>query len=239
MDLDQPLDISIALRNGSINPNCYGSEHPIFRPIEGENFIGSVAQGGPCNHHRISFSPHGNGTHTECVGHLTAEDIFINDCLTSFFFLARLVSVAPKLGHEGDMKIHWSDLENHVTSNIPQALIIRTMPNQNSKKAANYSNTNPAYLDPMVAQQLALLDIMHLLIDLPSVDKEADEGKLEGHHAFWNYPDNPRLNCTITELIYVPNSIPDGDYLLNLQIASLESDASPSKPVLYAIVNNS
>jgi arylformamidase len=36
-------------------------------------------------------------------------------------------------------------------------------------------------------------------------------------------------------MIYVPNSIFDGTYLLNIQIASFENDASPSKPVLYML----
>jgi kynurenine formamidase len=31
--------------------------------------------------------------------------------------------------------------------------------------------------------------IKHLLIDLPSVDKEKDEGKLLAHKAFWNVTD--------------------------------------------------
>jgi hypothetical protein len=67
------------------------------------------------------------------------------------------------------------------------------------------------------------------------VDREEDEGNLEAHHAFWNYPNAPRLDATITEFIYVKDEIRDGLYFLNLQIASFESDASPSKPVLYAI----
>jgi kynurenine formamidase len=84
--------------------------------------------------------------------------------------------------------------------------------------------------------------IQHLLIDLPSVDKEKDEGKLLAHKAFWNVSDvnnlnaDARLEATITELIYVSDHVPDGSYLLNLQIASFENDASPSKPVLYAIM---
>jgi len=32
----------------------------------------------------------------------------------------------------------------------------------------------------------------------------------------------------------VPDSMEDGNYILNLQIASLQTDASPSKPVLYS-----
>ncbi|MFM7054031.1 MAG: cyclase family protein, partial [Bacteroidota bacterium] len=60
-----------------------------------------------------------------------------------------------------------------------------------------------------------------------------DEGRLEAHHAFWQYPDSPRIGTTITELIFVPDHVADGSYLLNLMITSLENDASPSKPVLY------
>jgi hypothetical protein len=36
-------------------------------------------------------------------------------------------------------------------------------------------------------------------------------------------------------MIYVPENIEDGIYLLNIQIASFETDASPSKPILYEI----
>jgi hypothetical protein len=67
--------------------------------------------------------------------------------------------------------------------------------------------------------------IQHLLIDLPSVDKEKDEGKLLAHKAFWNVTDvndlnlDARLEATITEMIYVPDNVADGSYLLNLQIA--------------------
>jgi hypothetical protein len=78
--------------------------------------------------------------------------------------------------------------------------------------------------------------ILHLLIDLPSVDREEDGGKLAAHKAFWQYPARPRMDATITELIFVNNMITDGLYLLNLQICSLSLDASPSKPVIYALL---
>jgi arylformamidase len=77
------------------------------------------------------------------------------------------------------------------------------------------------------------LGLDHLLIDLPSVDRESDGGKLLAHKAFWQFPERIRKNCTITELVYVADTIQDGLYFLNLQITSLEMDASPSKPVLY------
>jgi hypothetical protein len=62
------------------------------------------------------------------------------------------------------------------------------------------------------------------------------------HKAFWNVKDvnnlneDARMNCTITELIYVDDSVEDGNYILNLQIASFENDASPSKPILFKIL---
>ena len=79
------------------------------------------------------------------------------------------------------------------------------------------------------------------MIDLPSVDREEDEGKLLAHKAFWNVKDvtnlnnDARLDCTITEMIFVSNEVPDGSYILNIQIASFENDASPSKPILYSL----
>jgi hypothetical protein len=59
--------------------------------------------------------------------------------------------------------------------------------------------------------------IQHLLIDLPSVDKEKGR-KLLAHKAFWNVTDvndlnlDARLEATITEMIYVPDNVADGSY---------------------------
>ena len=93
----------------------------------------------------------------------------------------------------------------------------------------------PLFISEDAALTIRNRGIKHLLIDTPSVDKENDDGKLLAHHAFWNVPANPRFNCSITELIYVPEEVPDGTYLLNLSFASFNNDASPSKPVLYSI----
>ena len=38
-------------------------------------------------------------------------------------------------------------------------------------------------------------------------------------------------------MIYVPNTIADGRYLLDIQIAAFHNDASPSNPVLYEILS--
>jgi len=235
VDLDAPLDISIPIRSGDENPNCYHSSHPLFTPIESDSFIGSVSKGGACNHQLLSLSPHGNGTHTECYGHLSPDpEITINKCLKQFHFLAILISVSPEKTEDGDLVIRWERIASKL-DNYAKALIIRTLPNSPEKTFKNYSGTNPPYLDRKVALGAAKKGISHLLVDLPSVDKEEDHGNLLVHRDFWNYPKSPRKSSTITELLYIPDTIPDGRYLLNLQIVSLESDASPSKPVLYPL----
>jgi kynurenine formamidase len=239
VNFNKPLDISIPLRSGNNNPNCYHSESPVFTPITQGDFIGSVSLAGPCNHQRIELSPHGNGTHTECYGHLSDDaTISINKCMTRYHFSARLVTIEPIEENGGDLVVSWERLRDKLGPEPPESVIIRTLPNDDNKLAKHYSGTNPAYLEVILAQQLAQMGVLHLLVDLPSIDREEDGGRLEAHHAFWEFPENPRKECTITELIYVPNKIPDGDYVLNLQIISLESDASPSKPVLYTVTND-
>ena len=78
------------------------------------------------------------------------------------------------------------------------------------------------------------INIKHLLIDLPSIDREKDSGKLNAHKLFWGFPDTIRHGCTITELIYADPIIIDGYYLLNLQFAPFENDAT-SQPVLFQL----
>lgn len=229
VDLHSPMDISIPMRSGTHNPNAFGIQPPSFVPFVAGGFVGSVALGGSVNCENLFINAHGNGTHTECVGHISREKITINQSLKTFFSLAQLISVTP-----ANNIVLLEDVINKVVPNA-ESLIIRTLPNTNDKLQANYSGNNPAFLEPALCSWLADNGMKHLLIDLPSVDPEEDGGALSAHHAFWKYPEQPRLDATITEMVYVPSSIPDGIYLLNIQIASLETDASPSKPVLYAI----
>ena len=117
-----------------------------------------------------------------------------------------------------------------------EALIIRTEPNNEEKKSKNYSNINPPYLLKSAAEYISEINIKHLLIDLPSIDKENDGGALSAHKSFWNFPEKTRHGSTITEFIYVPSNIPDDIYLLNLQFVPFENDASPSRPLLFKLV---
>ena len=202
--------------------------------INGE-WIGDVSKGGSVNFRNITFNPHGNGTHTECVGHISKEFITINACLKQFMFLAEVVTILPKELENGDFVITRLQLQEALEGQKPEAIIIRTLSNGTNKLSVNYSNTNPPYILEDAILFLNDSGIEHLLIDMPSVDREIDGGKLLAHHSFWQYPYNTQFQKTITELIYVPNEVADGTYILNIQIASFENDASPSKPILYKV----
>ena len=214
-----------------------------IQPVIGDGFIGEVNQGPSVSFNNISFNPHGNGTHTECVGHISKEFYSINQQLKTFFFDALLISVLPmycfkeELGRKsGDTVITLEQIKQLIGPKRPQGIVIRTLPNSKDKLTKNYSNSNPTYLCHLAAKYIREIGIEHLLIDLPSVDRELDEGQLLAHRAFWNFPENTQFQNTITELIYVSEEVKDGDYLLNLQIASFENDATPSKPVLYELI---
>jgi kynurenine formamidase len=241
IDLSKPIDISIPLSNTDTNPIAWYIEKPEIEPVKFGDWVGKVSEGSSTNFNNIFFNPHGHGTHTECLGHITREFYSINQCLKEFFFTAELISITPETIN-GDLVITKNQIVKKLDSNIStEAIIIRTLPNLESKKHKNYSKTNPPYLLEEAATFIREIGIQHLLIDLPSVDREEDEGKLLAHKAFWNVTsvnnlnDDARLKCTITEMIFVENEIQDGSYILNLQIASFENDASPSKPILFKI----
>lgn len=235
-DLSKPIDISIPLKASKSNVNAWYIDEPKIEPVVFEEFTASVAKGASINFNNIFFNPHGHGTHTECAGHITETVHSINQNLKQFFFFAEVVTVAPeKLNN--DFVISKKQLQFALGNKKRDAIVVRTLPNTREKLSMQYSNTNPPYLLEDAAIYLREKGIKHLLIDLPSVDKEKDEGKLLSHNAFWNTKEKLRLDATITELIFVPNNVDDGSYLLNIQIAPFENDASPSKPVLYKLID--
>ena len=242
LDLNQPLDLSLPLSATEENPIAWYLEKPQISPVVFGEWIGKVSEGkSSTNFNNIFFNPHGHGTHTECLGHITRDFYSVNDALKQHFFIAEVVSVEPQATGE-DLVITQKQLEAALGGATPEAIIIRTLPNAREKKSKKYSNTNPPYLHWEAAEFLRKIGIKHLLIDLPSVDREHDGGKLLAHKAFWNVTDidtlnaEARLDCTITELIFVQDQIQDGSYLLNLQTAPFVNDAAPSRPVLFRLI---
>jgi kynurenine formamidase len=223
-----------------------------IEPVRTEQFLGSVAEGGAVNFRDVYFNPHGHGTHTENVGHIVDTDFPIVRSIGSSHYLAKLITVelrrkdasqdlpqdlSQKLetgASQGDWVVNEESLEGF-DLNV-EALIIRTEPNDHSKCTRQYSGTNFPYLTIGAMQRIVDAGVQHLLVDLPSVDREEDGGALAAHHLFWNVPAEPNFQKTITELIFVPNEISDGNYILNLQVSNFANDAAPSRPMLFDLV---
>lgn len=249
-DFNSPMDISIPMRHGIQNPRAFSIDYPVFEPFRAGTFVGDVSCGSSCNVIGMRINPHGNGTHTECVGHLGYDDqgkaghgpdscLKVNKAMTKFWFPVQVVTVNPlqKDVLHAQRWITRKLLEDVVrTSHDGQVegLVVRTLPNHDLKMTMDYSETSPVAFEPEAMDFLASLGILHLLTDLPSVDPEHDQGSLLAHKAFWGVDSGVRTSATITELIYVPSSITDGMYILNLMLPNIELDAVPSRPILYS-----
>jgi arylformamidase len=233
IDLSQPHDISIAVQNGA-GVGAWYIDQPEIKYVEVDGYVGNVKLGGSTNFNDVNFNPHSHGTHTECIGHITEAFHSVNDALLDgTFFKAQLMSVTPQQ-IDGDLVINES-VAASLKAGV-KAVILRTVPNPESKKTKNYSRTNPPYVDAGLMLHFRKSDIQHVLIDLPSVDKEKDNGALLAHKEFWNFDGEQRLDATITELVYVPDAVKDGLYMMDLQVAPIENDAAPSRPILYEIL---
>jgi kynurenine formamidase len=230
-DLTNGHCLAIPLDHVHPQPNAFFAPMYDATPHKAGDWVGDTREGAAVNFFNIRINPHGNGTHTECVGHITKERYSVHETLADGFWIAQLISVYPTQQENGDRVIDQLEWEEGV-----EAIILRTLPNHPDKLFRNYGNTNPPYLDAGVAGRMADARILHLLLDLPSVDREEDGGVLAAHKAYWQYPVAPRFDATITEMIYVDNVVPDGLYLLQIQIPAIELDASPSRPFIYPLL---
>lgn len=135
------------------------------------------------------------------------------------------------------------------------ALVIRTLPNDVTKRSCKWSGTNPPYPLPDAVAWALERGVQHLVLDLPSTDREDDQGLLLTHRTFWGLPSkdplassssssasssgaaasSPFSHRTITELAYIPGHVADGAYMLSLQVAPIQLDAAPSRPLLFPV----
>ena len=75
VDLLKPIDLSIPLTNDDKNPIAWYIDKPVIEPVKMGDWVGKVSEGSSTNFNNIFFNPHGHGTHTECLGHITRDFI--------------------------------------------------------------------------------------------------------------------------------------------------------------------
>jgi kynurenine formamidase len=256
--IESPVSLAIPLDFNGPQPSFFGAPPATAAPLKIEGFVGDTRKGGSCNVAELRLVPHCNGTHTESVGHLVHEAPPLAELLLRTLFPARLITVTPSAADEtpegyrparqtADRLITRDALDEalheEIASAQSKALLVRTLPNDDSKKHRCYGDPcRPPFFSIEAIDYLRARGIEHLLVDVPSLDKMYDEGRLTIHHRFWNVPEQhqaltmeTQIFKTVTEMIFVPDHIQDGLYLLDLQIPAFLSDAAPCRPIIYPL----
>jgi kynurenine formamidase len=256
-DLADPLPIAVPLDFGGPQPGFHDAGPATSRALRTAGFVGDTREGGSCNCEQVTLVPHCNGTHTECLGHLTDDRISVAETLRGGMHLALLLSVQPVAAEAsdessdpapapGDKLITAAALAQGAAAHVglaPQALVIRTLPNSVERMSHRYAGPAPApFLSREAAGWLVDRGVQHLVLDVPSADRAQDDGRLTAHRVFFGLPpgarrasESSRPRTTITELAFIAPTIRDGWYLLDLQIPPFLSDAAPSRPLLYPV----
>lgn len=259
-DPDAAVDISIPLLFDGEQPNCFGAPQAGSEVLKVGDWQGDTRHGGSCNVKTYHLTPHCNGTHTECIGHIVHDERFAPETLRGGLLPATLITIEP-MTHARTRETTLPNPEptdrmitayalKHALQEWPErgmkkALVIRTTPNPESKAVHEYHGDDPPpFLSMEAASLLVELGVEHVLVDVPSLDRMADQGRLSAHHIFFGLPpaardaaSADRAQCTVTELIYVPDVVPDGYYILDLQMPPFMTDAAPSRPLLYQVQN--
>ena len=235
VDLSRPIEIALVLNFDAAQPRHFGAPRATTAPFAVPGFSGAVATGASCNCNVITLIPHCNGTHTECVGHLTAEPLDAHRVAPKGLIPAVLITITPTdttsestdpQPQPGDKLVTRAALESRWPDDFqPEAVVIRT--------------TEASYLSRNAAEFLVERGVEHLVVNLPSIDRAHDEGKLTTHRVFFGLPAGAkaatRPQATVTEFAHIPPEVPDGPYLLEIQVPAIAGDAVPSRPLLYPI----
>lgn len=254
--LEAPVSLAIPLDFEGPQPSFFGAPRATATALEVANFIGDTRRGGSCNVAEIRLVPHCNGTHTETIGHIAHGGLSVHEGLRETLFLARLVTVTPCRADQTD-ESGWSPWEQDdrvITrralaetfgsngDGASQALLVRTLPNDAAKRHRDYGTMErPPFFTADALELITECGVQHLLVDIPSLDKMHDQGRLTNHRLFWQAAEahapgtGSHAQKTVTELMYVPNEVRDGLYLLDLQVPAFLSDAAPSRPIIYPL----
>lgn len=230
------FDLSVPVNPHSGLPRAWYCGPATAEPVRSDGWVGSVEEGGSVNFRDVTFNPHAHGTHTETREHVRNEfhpiDALARSGALPFLVPSLLIDAHPKSVGE-DWVVPLSAMERHapwMQTHQPSAVILRCT---HGDVQRNWSQTNPPYLAAGFAEELVARGVQHLLLDLPSVDREVDGGELRAHHAFFGPVSLPREGATISELLCVPMGLQAGPGLLAMQVAPFVHDAAPSRPLWF------
>lgn len=250
VDFSAATSLALTLDFSRPHPRHFGAPAATSEAFRVGDFEGDVSRGASCNCRRVVLIPHCNGTHTESASHLTLQQRNLHEILPVAPMPALLLTVEPVAAPDdaedslpapqgGDRLVTARRLLQawrHHADAQPRALLLRT--------GTDWRDAAPPYLTRQFMQALVGRGIEHLVTDLPSVDRLADEGRLTAHRTFFGLPAGAtdlalatRPEATITELAHFPATLRDGPCALQIQVPAWSGDAVPCRPLHLPLVN--
>jgi arylformamidase len=226
------------------HPQHFGAPRATSAPMRIGSFEGDVTRGASCNCNSIQLIPHCHGTHTESASHLTVEQRPLHEFMPLAPIAALLLTVpttvAAQCNEDGGLAAIATDLLitrqallgawQHFVHASPTALLLRT--------ATAFEDNNTPYFTSQCMTEIVARGIEHLIVELPSIDRQHDGGTLAAHRVFFGLPAGEtrlqyarRPTCSITELAQFSPALLDGPCAVQLQLAAFDGDAVPSRPL--------
>lgn len=249
VDFGAAVSLALPLDFARPHPQHFGAPLATSEPFRVGSFEGEVARGASCNCSRLVLIPHCNGTHTESAAHLTIAQRPLHQWLPVAPLPALLLAVRPApaegSGEDSDPPPQAGDRlvtraavlaawHPHAHTR-PRALLLDT--------GTPWNDPAPPFLSRQLMQELVDRGIEHLVTDLPSVDRLADQGRLTAHRLFFGLPPGStelaaatRPGASITELACFPAGLRAGPCAVQLQIPAWSGDAVPSRPLYLPLV---
>lgn len=243
VDFAAAVSLALELDFNRPHPRHFGAPPATSEAFRVGSFEGDVTRGASCNCRRVTLIPHCNGTHTESASHLTVEQRPLHSFVPKAPLSALLLTVrATPAGEEedsvpapqpGDRLITRGGLLQAWSAYAavrPRALVLRT--------GTDWQEQAPPFLSRQLVTELIARGVEHLVTDLPSVDRLADEGRLTAHRLFFGLPpgstrlaEATRATATVTELARIPAHLADGPCAVQLQMPDWSGDAVPCRPL--------
>jgi len=211
-----------------------GKSRAFSLPASEREPLVAVSNEGGVNCDLLTLCVHGAGTHTESPRHVYGEGLPAYRAAPDDFILAQVFDCkrVPKSEAKDAYAGQSSDEDFMVERASFEELhagVVAVIARVYDVLVDDFSQSNPAYFSDEAMRHLRAQGVRHFLTDLPSVDRENDGGKVSAHKSFFGSADAER---TITELCDL-RALSPGLYALSLQVPAFESDAAPSRPIVF------
>lgn len=187
-----------------------------------------------CRCSQLTIIPHVHTTHFETAQHYGDQKVSSLMIARSIPPLLTCLTIHVEWTPAGPIKFSTPNVRN---GNVAAVLLCSGwIKHQIQQKAYDWTGFNPPYVSVEMMEQIqrAFPRIRLLLLDLPSVDPEDDGGRLLAHRAFLKQENRGLIEmCLVDRQLIQDNTI----YALFPNIAAIDTDGIPCRPILYRLIN--